>query len=46
MSNIYQRLKLFYGEDVVFDIDSTKGEGTRITIVIPDDVGEVKRENV
>ena len=25
---------------------STKGEGTRITIVIPDDVGEVKRENV
>lgn len=35
--NIYQRLKLFYGDNFKFLIESEKGEGTRITILIPDD---------
>lgn len=41
ISNIYQRLKLFYEEDVKFEIESKVGEGTRITIIIPDNVKEV-----
>lgn len=31
----YKRLKLLYGEDVGFDIESKTGEGTSITISIP-----------
>ena len=46
VANIYQRLKLFYGEDVVFRIESKQGKGTRITIIIPDEVEERGRENV
>ena len=38
MSNIYQRLKLFYGEQMEFRIESEPGEGTKITIRIPDAV--------
>lgn len=38
VANIYQRLKLFYGNDVVFKIESKLGEGTKITIIIPDEV--------
>lgn len=41
ISNIYQRLKLFYEDDVKFEIKSKVGEGTRITIIIPDNVKEV-----
>lgn len=41
ISNIYQRLKLFYEEDVKFEIESKVGEGTRITIIIPDSVKEM-----
>ena len=41
VANIYQRLKLFYGDDVVFQIESRLGEGTRITIIIPDDLEPV-----
>lgn len=44
--NIYQRLKLFYEKDVKFEIESKQGEWTRITIVIPDDVKELTKENV
>ncbi len=38
LANIYQRLHLFYGEDVVFEIKSRPGEGTRVMIVVPDHV--------
>lgn len=41
VANIYQRLKLFYGDDVVFQIESRLGEGTRITIIIPDELASV-----
>ncbi len=40
MANIYQRLKLFYGEEAIFSIESTPGVGTRIQIRIPDWVEE------
>lgn len=40
MANIYQRLKLFYGEDASFDIESAPGAGTKVTIMIPDQVEE------
>ncbi len=40
MANIYQRLRLFYGEDASFEIQSTRGTGTKITIIIPDDIKE------
>lgn len=46
MSNIYQRLKLFYGEAVEFDVQSKRNQGTVITIVVPDDVWEDKEKNV
>lgn len=38
LSNIVQRLRLFYGDDYTFTIDSTLGEGTRIVISIPDHI--------
>lgn len=38
LSNIYQRLRLFYGKDVVFEIKSEPGKGTRVMIVVPDHV--------
>lgn len=38
LTNIYQRLRLFYGDDVVFEIKSEPGEGTRVMIVVPDHV--------
>lgn len=40
LSNIYQRLKLFYGPDIIFEIDSEQDKGTRITVVIPDHIEE------
>lgn len=40
LANIYQRLKLFYGEEVVFKIKSRVGEGTSVMIVVPDHVKE------
>lgn len=39
--NIYQRLKLFYEDQFTFRIDSEQGKGTRITILIPDDISEI-----
>lgn len=40
LANIYQRLKLFYGEQVVFEIKSRLGEGTKVMVVVPDHVEE------
>ncbi|NOU96864.1 HAMP domain-containing protein [Paenibacillus sp. LMG 31456] len=33
--NVFKRLKLFYGHNHLVDIDSKLGEGTKITITIP-----------
>lgn len=33
--NVYQRLRLYYGNDFAMDVQSQKGEGTKISIVIP-----------
>lgn len=38
IANIYQRLCLFYGENMKFSIESKPEEGTRIIIIIPDKV--------
>lgn len=46
MANIYQRLKLFYGADMKFEIESKIGEGTRIVIIIPDNLEERRNESV
>lgn len=40
MANICQRLRLFYGEEAVFQIESEEGEGTKITIIIPEEIEE------
>ena len=42
IANIYQRLHLFYGKNVIFDIQSRVGEGTKIRIVIPTEVPKNK----
>lgn len=36
LANIYQRLRLFYGERAVFVMESTPGAGTRVRIEIPE----------
>ncbi len=38
LMNIYQRLRLFYGEDMELNIESTPGKGTRVEIVVLDKV--------
>jgi two-component system sensor histidine kinase YesM len=40
LSNIVQRLKLFYGDDYTISADSTPGEGTIIRISVPDHMRE------
>lgn len=35
LANVYQRLKLFYGEDCSITVCSTLGEGTEITLTAP-----------
>jgi two-component system sensor histidine kinase YesM len=35
LANVYQRIKLFYGEDCSFTIRSILGEGTEITLRVP-----------
>ena len=42
LSNIYQRLKLFYNDDVSFILESEAGRGTAVTITVPDSVREEK----
>lgn len=46
LANVYQRLKLFYGEDMQFDIVSQPDVGTKITIIIPDHIEEKKHESI
>lgn len=36
MSNIYQRLDLFYGSDMSFTIESEPENGTKVTILVPE----------
>lgn len=36
ISNIYQRLRMFYGEAFSFQIESIYGKGTSVRIIIPD----------
>lgn len=40
MSNIYQRLKLFYGGEAFFSIESERNVGTKVIIVIPEQLEE------
>ena len=40
LSNIVQRLKLFYGDDYTIDADSHVDEGTVIKISVPDHMRE------
>lgn len=35
ITNIYQRLRLFYGESMTFDLSSEEGKGTTVLISIP-----------
>ncbi len=35
LKNVYHRLMIYFKEDMVFDIDSKIGEGTRIQLTIP-----------
>lgn len=37
LTNIYQRLRLFYGDQADFQIESTRGCGTKVHITIPED---------
>lgn len=40
--NIYQRLKLLYGEEMGMELESRRGRGTRVTITLPAGKEEVK----
>ena len=33
--NVYRRMRLFYGQEAVFTVRSTEGEGTEIRMVLP-----------
>lgn len=46
LANVYQRLKLFYGEEMQFEIVSEPDIGTKITIVVPDHIEEKKYESI
>lgn len=34
IKNVYDRIKIYYGEDAKFSIESAKGQGTTITLII------------
>ncbi len=36
LTNVYRRLKLYYGKNFVFHIESTVGVGTKVTVKIPE----------
>ena len=40
LSNIIQRLRLFYGDDYSFEIESTVNKGTTIFVSVPDHIRE------
>ena len=41
ISNIVQRLRLFYGDDYMMSVDSKIDEGTVIHISVPDHIREI-----
>ena len=41
ISNIVQRLRLFYGDDYSMDLDSSMDKGTVIHISVPDHIREI-----
>lgn len=41
ISNIYHRLKLFYGDDAFLEIESAPNTGTKVTITVSDDIKEM-----
>lgn len=41
--NVYRRMRLFYGEDASFTIDSEPGKGTQIVLKLPIKKGEIRR---
>ena len=42
LSNIVQRLRLFYGEEYIMSVYSEVGKGTVIKISVPDHIRESK----
>ena len=45
IGNILERLRLFYGKTYTFIINSTEGEGTNVSITVPDHIVKVFSEN-
>ena len=43
LANVYKRLKLFYDDHVLFEIDSEWNKGTTVTIVIPQSIDFIER---
>lgn len=41
ITNIYQRLQLFYGEAARLEIESSEGVGTKIRIIVPEQAEEI-----
>ena len=35
MQNVYQRVRLVYGEDATVEIESTEGIGTKVQLLLP-----------
>ena len=46
MVNIYRRLRLFYADQLEFNVTSEKGEGTRIEILVPMNMKMGEEQNV
>lgn len=46
MINIYRRLRLFYGDELDFTIDSTYGQGTAVRISVPCHIGDMEDQHV
>ena len=46
MANIDQRIKLCYGDKYGIDIQSTQGEGTKVTVVLPRYSHEPAKEQI
>ncbi len=46
MINIYRRLRLFYGDELDFAIDSTYGQGTTVRISVPCQIHDMEDQHV
>ena len=46
MINIYRRLRLFYGDELDFAIDSTLGQGTTVRIGVPCGIHDMEEKHV